>query len=81
MNRNCYRLVFNTTLGMMVPVAETARRSGKASSGKAASGAALALAGALLAGCGSCGVAGGEREFCRARHHGELSGERHAGLS
>ncbi|MDP1929075.1 MAG: ESPR-type extended signal peptide-containing protein, partial [Thiobacillus sp.] len=50
MNRNCYRLVFNTTLGMMVPVAETARRSGKASSGTATSGAALALAGALLAG-------------------------------
>ncbi|MDP1619367.1 MAG: ESPR domain-containing protein, partial [bacterium] len=50
MNRNCYRLVFNTTLGMMVPVAETARRSGKAGSGKAVSGAALALAGALLAG-------------------------------
>lgn len=50
MNRNCYRLVFNTTLGMMVPVVETARRSGKASSGKAVSGAALALAGALMAG-------------------------------
>ncbi|MBT9538318.1 filamentous haemagglutinin family protein [Thiobacillus sp.] len=50
MNRNCYRLVFNTTLGMMVPVAETARRSGKASSGTAVSGAVLALAGALLAG-------------------------------
>ncbi|OYY82291.1 MAG: filamentous hemagglutinin, partial [Hydrogenophilales bacterium 16-62-9] len=55
MNRNCYRLVFNTTLGMMVPVAETARRSGKSSAGKAssgtaASGAALALAGALMAG-------------------------------
>ena len=55
MNRNCYRLVFNTTLGMMVPVAETARRSGKSSagkagSGKAASGVALALAGAMLAG-------------------------------
>ncbi|KVW95123.1 filamentous haemagglutinin family protein [Thiobacillus denitrificans] len=50
MNRNRYRLVFNTTLGMMVPVAETARRSGKSSQGKAASGSALALAGALLAG-------------------------------
>jgi filamentous hemagglutinin len=50
MNRNCYRLVFNTTLGMMVPVAETARRAGKAGSGKTASGAALALAGALLTG-------------------------------
>ncbi len=42
MNRNRYRLVFNTTLGMMVPVAETARRQGKTASG-------LALAGALLA--------------------------------
>ncbi|MGB9128844.1 MAG: filamentous hemagglutinin family protein [Thiobacillus sp.] len=48
MNRNRYRLVFNTTLGMMVPVAETARRSGKASSGKVVSAAALALANALL---------------------------------
>ncbi|MBU1222235.1 MAG: filamentous hemagglutinin family protein [Gammaproteobacteria bacterium] len=45
MNRNRYRLVFNTTSGMMVPVAETARRHGKA-----ASGPALALAGVLLAG-------------------------------
>lgn len=44
MNRNRYRLVFNTTLSMMVPVAETARRQGKA-----ASGPALALAGVLLA--------------------------------
>ena len=44
MNRNCYRLVFNTTLGMMVPVAETARRRGKSGQGKAA----LALAGVLL---------------------------------
>lgn len=43
MNRNRYRLVFNTTLGMMVPVAETARRHGKA-----ASGAALAVTGVLL---------------------------------
>ena len=42
MNRNCYRLVFNTTLGMVVPVAETARRAGKSSQGKMASGAALA---------------------------------------
>ena len=45
MNRNRYRLVFNATLGMMVPVSETARRQGKA-----ASGSALALAGVLLAG-------------------------------
>ena len=56
MNRNCYRLVFNKTLGMMVPVAETARRSGKSSQGKAASGSALALAGVLLA---SPALAGG----------------------
>lgn len=45
MNRNRYRLVFNITSGMMVPVAETARRQGKATSGPA-----LALAGVLLAG-------------------------------
>jgi len=44
MNRNRYRLVFNTTLGMMVPVAETARSRGKSGQGKAA----LALAGVLL---------------------------------
>jgi len=50
MNRNRYRLVFNETLGMMVPVAESARRAGKSGSGKAASGSALALAGVLLAG-------------------------------
>ncbi len=50
MNRNRYQLVFNTTTGMMVPVAETARRSGKSSQGRAASGSALALAGLLLAG-------------------------------
>jgi filamentous hemagglutinin len=50
MNRNCYRLVFNTTSGMMVPVAETARRRGKSGHGKAVSGSALALAGVLLAG-------------------------------
>jgi filamentous hemagglutinin family protein len=58
MNRNRYRLVFNTTLGMMVPVAETARRQGKSDGGKSNSGksggcmaaSGLALAGALLAG-------------------------------
>lgn len=44
MNRNRYRLVFNEASGMMAPVAETARRQGKA-----ASGPALALAGVLLA--------------------------------
>jgi filamentous hemagglutinin family protein len=47
MNRNRYRLVFNTTSGMMVPVAETVRRQGKSGGGKAAGG--LALAGMLLA--------------------------------
>ncbi len=63
MNRNIYRLVFNTASGMLVPVAETAR-----SHGKAASGTALVLAGLLLAsaasaempvacGGGSCGTA------------------------
>ncbi len=45
MNRNRYRLIFSTSLGMMVPVAETARRQGKATTGSA-----LALAGVLLAG-------------------------------
>ncbi|MHB1188783.1 filamentous haemagglutinin family protein [Thiobacillus sp.] len=42
MNRNRYRLVFNTSLGMMVPVAETARRRVK-SGGGAAAGPALAM--------------------------------------
>ena len=64
MNRNRYRLVYNTTSGMMVPVAETARRRVKRSG--AAAGPALAL---LLAACpalaqqlpvpcggGACGV-------------------------
>lgn len=46
MNRNRYRLVFNTTLGMMVPVAEIARRQGKSGGGMAAGG--LVLAGVLL---------------------------------
>ena len=58
MNRNRYRLVFNTTSGMMVPAAETARRQGKSNSGKSNGGKSggcsaaggLALAGALLAG-------------------------------
>jgi len=50
MNRNRYRLVFNPTSGMMVPVAETARSRGKTGPCKAASGSALALAGVLLAG-------------------------------
>lgn len=45
MNRNTYRLVFNATLGMHVPAAETARGRGKS-----ASGPARALAGAVLAG-------------------------------
>lgn len=70
MNRNRYRLVFNTTSGMMVPAAETARRQGKSNGGKSGSNVAggLALAGALLAGSawgqslpvpcvgGACGV-------------------------
>lgn len=42
MNRNCYRLVFNATLGMMVPSAETARRHGKAASVLNTAGAVLA---------------------------------------
>ncbi|MBU1397079.1 MAG: filamentous hemagglutinin N-terminal domain-containing protein, partial [Gammaproteobacteria bacterium] len=67
MNRNCYRLVFNKTLGMMVPAAETARSRGKSSQGKLAGGSALVLAGVLAAfpalaqvpvpcGGGACGV-------------------------
>ena len=35
MNRNTYRLVFNPSLGMQVPVAETARGRGKGASGSA----------------------------------------------
>jgi len=50
MNRNRYRLIFSPALGMMVPVAETARSRGKTGPCKAASGSALALAGVLLAG-------------------------------
>ncbi|MDP2265648.1 MAG: filamentous hemagglutinin family protein [Thiobacillus sp.] len=49
MNRNRYRLVFNATSGMMVPVAETARSRSKSGQGKVVSGSALALAGVLLA--------------------------------
>lgn len=45
MNRNRYRLVFNTTSGMLTPVAETARKRGKVSGC-----AACALAGVVLAG-------------------------------
>ncbi|ARO86907.1 filamentous hemagglutinin [Nitrosospira lacus] len=44
MNRKLYKLIFSTTLGILVPAAETAR-----SRGKAASGAALLLTGLLLA--------------------------------
>lgn len=50
MNRNRYRLIFSPALGMMVPVAESARSRGKTGPCKAASGSALALAGVLLAG-------------------------------
>lgn len=42
MNRNCYRLVFNATLGMLVPSAETARRHGKAASALSTAGVTLA---------------------------------------
>ena len=47
MNRNCYQLVFNATLGMVVPQAETARRRSKSPGGVTLSG--VALASALLA--------------------------------
>ncbi len=43
MNRNRYRLIFSTSLGMMVPVAEIARSRGKSHQGRVASGFALAL--------------------------------------
>ena len=33
MNRNIYRLIFNKALGMLIPVAETTRCSGKVRSG------------------------------------------------
>ena len=42
MNRNCYRLVFNTTAGMMVPLAEIARGRGKAASNTVLVGALIA---------------------------------------
>jgi filamentous hemagglutinin family protein len=47
MNRNCYQLVFNATLGMVVPQAETARRRSKSPGSVTLSG--VALASALLA--------------------------------
>ena len=47
MNRNCYQLVFNATLGMVVPQAETARRRSKAPGGVTLAG--VALASSLLA--------------------------------
>lgn len=49
MNRNIYRLVFNATLGMHVPTAETARGRGKTVSGPARAMAGAVLAGAVLA--------------------------------
>jgi filamentous hemagglutinin len=70
MNHNIYRLILNTTLGMLIPVAEIAR-----SRGKAESHSALLLTGLLLAasvqaelpvpcGGGSCG--GGVPDFVTA---------------
>ena len=56
MNRNRYRLVFNTTLGMMVPVAETARRRTKAVSGAAAALVGASLAGVVMAGAAEAGA-------------------------
>ena len=35
MNRELYKLIFSTGLGMLVPAAETARSRGKAASGAA----------------------------------------------
>ena len=49
MNRNRYRLVFNATLGMQVPAAETTRGRGKAVSGSARSLAGAVLASVVLA--------------------------------
>ncbi len=44
MNRNCYQLVFNATLGMVVPQAETARRRSKSPGSVTLAGVALASA-------------------------------------
>ncbi|NDP49127.1 MAG: filamentous hemagglutinin N-terminal domain-containing protein, partial [Sulfuriferula multivorans] len=71
MNRNCYRLIFNTTSGMMVPVAETARRSGKSGQAKAVSGSALA--GVLLAGVVATGVAQAELPVASVNFTGQGS--------
>lgn len=49
MNRNRYRLVFNATLGMQVPAAETARSRGKAASGLSRTLSGVVFAGVILA--------------------------------
>lgn len=48
MNRLCYRLVFNRSLGALVAVAETARGRGKAASGSTTRRASALLGGLLL---------------------------------
>ncbi|WP_097066645.1 filamentous haemagglutinin family protein [Nitrosovibrio sp. Nv4] len=61
MNHNIYRLIFNATLGMLIPVAETARGRGKAESGTVLLLTGLLLAASVQAelpvpcGGGSCG--------------------------
>ena len=63
MNRNIYRLIFNKTLGMLIPVAETVRNRGKAESGTVLLLTGLLLATAVKAelpvpcGGGGCGSA------------------------
>ncbi len=49
MNRNCYQLVFNATLGMVVPQAETARRRSKSPGSVTLAGVALAASSLLAA--------------------------------
>ena len=49
MNRNLYRLIFNASLGMMIPAAETTRGRGKAARSSARTLTIVALANAMLA--------------------------------
>jgi hypothetical protein len=79
MNRNRYRLVFNTTLGMMVPVAETARNRGKSGQGKGGAGAGGGVAGQPGVG-GSAGAECGQGDSNFDAWAGELSDQRYAGL-
>src|SRR5688500_1483051 len=70
MNRNIYRLIFNKTLGMLIPVAETVRNRGKAESGTVLllTGLLLALAvkAELPVPCGGGGCGGAVPDFVTA---------------